>query len=122
MGGIGLTSTDTTSTHTPIHTIVHTPTYTPANNIMHRTQQYRYMHTERTQFAHTQTQIYTIQKQQYNNMNIQDNKEHNTEQTTQAAHTNCTQPQQREQHTCSAHNYRTYSFDFMFNRMYQKTL
>ena len=62
------------------------------------------MHTICTQYAHTQKQ-----KQKYNMQHIQDNTEQNTEHSTEQYTQNSTQPQ----HTCSAHNYRTYSFDFI---------
>lgn len=42
----------------------------------------------------------------------EDNREHNREQDTE----NSTQPQ----HTCSAHNYRTYSLDYYFEYAYIK--
>ena len=47
----------------------------------------------------------------------QENREQNrTEDNAQ----NSTQHQHREQHTCSAHNYRTYSFDYYHEYAYIK--
>ena len=97
-----------------MYTDTHIRNNTPAQIYMHRTKQYTYtlvhnMHTICTQFAHTQT---------INNMqHTEDNREHNREQDTGATEKNIYTSTEN-----SAHNYRTYSFDFMFNRMYQKTL
>ena len=55
------------------------------------------MHTERTQNAHTQTQ-----------------------RTTQNRTQNTTHNLSTEQHTCSAHNYRTYSLDYYYEFAYIK--
>ena len=56
-------------------------------------------------------------------MNTENKKdtENNTEQNTENKKENKdTQPQHREQHTCSAHNYRTYSLDYYHEYAYIK--
>ena len=100
MGGIGLSSTEpqpnTQHTCTHIHIRNHTYIYlhTPANIYMHRQNKtHIHLHTERT---HTDKHIYA-QNKRYNNMqHIEDNREQdtiqNTENSTQAQHTEqCTQ-------------------------------
>ena len=75
---------------------------------MHRDNKHNNMHTIRTQYAHTQKQK---QKQRYM-QHIQENTEQHIEQHTE----------NRTQDTtiCSAHNYRTYSFDFYHEYAYIK--
>ena len=71
------------------------------------------MHTERTQYAHKQT----------NNMqHTEDNTEHSTEQKkdTQNTCTTSTQYPGTERTQNSAHNYRTYSFDLYHEQIYIK--
>lgn len=57
----------------------------------------------------TEQNTSTEQNTRYNNMQHRDTSTENTEQT-QYPDTSTTQPQ----HTCSAHNYRTYSLDYYF--------
>ena len=73
--------------------------HTDNNKTICSTQSAHNMHTIFTQSAHTQTQ----------------NTAQNTEQT---QYPDTEQPQ----HTCSAHNYRTYSFDFYHLQQYIEKL
>lgn len=69
-------------------------------------------HTERTQNAHTQHREQNTEYR-YNNMQ---HREQDTEQNTE----NSTQDNAQPKHTCSAHNYRTYSLDYYFEYAYIK--
>ena len=92
--------------------------------------QHNNLHTIRTQFAHntnthkhTETETHKQNNMQHTEQNIQENTE--TEHTIQNTH-NSTQPQRTEQTQYpdtertqnSAHNYRTYSFDYYYEFAY----
>ena len=83
---------------------------------MHRTKNktHIHLHTERTQFAHTQ---HREQNKRQNNMQ---HREQDTEHTEQNTENNTEQDNAQHSTQNSTHNYRTYSFDLYHEQIYIK--
>lgn len=94
--------------------------------------QHNYTHIILTQFAYNfhiiLTQIYRTQNtdttiMQHTDNTAQDTERHtiqNTEKNTYTSTEYSTENNAQAQHTCSAHNYRTYSFDLYHEQIYIK--
>ena len=100
---------NTTHTCTHIHTHIHTHIQSYTSTINPQAQ-----HTIRTQNAHNFHTIRTHSTENNNMQHIQENREQHTEHSTISVHNLSTQN--------SAHNYRTYSFDFYHLQQYIKKL
>ena len=107
MGGIGLScrQPQPNTTHTYAHTHTYTDTHIRNNTPAHN------MHTECTQYAHTQKHT----NKQNNMQHIEQNTENNTEHTEQKKDTqNNAQPQ----HRCITYDLHKYSFDLYHEQIY----